>query len=117
MKSNVKYFCFFVLLLVFIFLGLFLNATTFKEVFKEGLANHGAQAFCDSHTGFELETACNKLTKYNCGITSCCIWTSDQKCKAGNASGPTFHSDEKGKSLPMDYYYFQNQCYGEKCPP
>jgi hypothetical protein len=103
------------LLSLFLFLCLFL---IFGHSFslKEGLANSGSQAFCESHSGFDLETSCNNLTKYNCGVTSCCIWTSDNKCKAGNASGPTFHSDDKGKSLPLDYYYFQNKCYGEKCP-
>jgi len=44
------------------------------------------------------------------------VWTANNQCKAGNASGPTFHSDEKGKSLPLDTYYFQGKCYGEKCP-
>jgi hypothetical protein len=73
------------------------------------------QAFCDTNKGFNLETECNKLTKYNCNLTSCCIWTSDNKCKAGSQDGPLFGSDSKGKTIPLDYYYFQNNCYGEKC--
>lgn len=83
---------------------------------KEGLAGSGSQAFCSQYSGFNLETACNRLTKHNCGNTSCCIWTSDDKCKAGNASGPTFNSNAKGKTLPLPYFYFENKCYGEKCP-
>jgi hypothetical protein len=86
----------------------------------EGLDNQiptsGSKAFCDIHSGFDLEQSCQKLTKNNCGLTSCCVWTSDDKCKAGNKSGPLFNSDSKGKTKPLDYYYFQNQCYGEKCP-
>jgi hypothetical protein len=86
----------------------------------EGLDNQmptsGSKAFCETHSGFDLEQSCNKLTKYNCGLTSCCVWTSDNKCKAGNESGPMFNSDSKGKTKPLDYYYFQNKCYGEKCP-
>jgi hypothetical protein len=86
----------------------------------EGLENQlpassSSDAFCETNKGYALEQACNKLTKNNCGITSCCVWTSDNKCKAGNHSGPLFNSDSKGKTLPLDYYYFQNQCYGDKC--
>jgi hypothetical protein len=60
-----------------------------KVVTIEGLdtqipASSGSQAFCDSHKGFDLEQSCNKLTKYNCGLTSCCVYTSDNKCKASN---------------------------------
>lgn len=48
------------------------------------LTTDSSKAFCDTNKGFNLETSCNKLTKYNCGLTSCCILTSDNKCKAGN---------------------------------
>jgi len=85
------------------------------EGLKSQIPTSGSKAFCDMHSGFDLENSCEKLTKYNCGLTSCCVWTSDNKCKAGNKSGPTFNSDSKGKTQPLDYYYFQNQCYGEKC--
>jgi hypothetical protein len=49
-------------------------------------------AFCESYRGSSgtLETSCGKLTKNNCSATSCCIWTSDSKCVAGGAGGPTF---------------------------
>ena len=80
------------------------------------LTTDSSKAFCDTNKGFNLETECNKLTKYNCGLTSCCIWTSDNKCKAGNQDGPLFGSDAKGKTIPLDYYYFQNNCYGGRCP-
>ena len=90
-----------------------------KVVTIEGLDNQmptsGSKAFCEVHNGFDLEQSCEKLTKYNCGLTSCCVWTSDNKCKAGDKSGPLFNSDAKGKTKQFDYYYFQNQCYGKKC--
>ena len=76
----------------------------------------GGEAFCEVNKGFALEQACNKLTRSNCGLTSCCVYTSDNKCKAGNASGPLFNSDENGKTQQSDYYYFQSQCYGTGCP-
>lgn len=92
-----------------------------KVITMEGLQNNplttdSSKAFCETNKGFNLETSCNALTKYNCGLTSCCIWTSDNKCKAGNQNGPLFGSDSKGKTIPLDYYYFLNKCYGEKCP-
>lgn len=107
-------------------IGLDLNGTNFSKELKsvivmEGLENNNpltissSKAFCQVNKGFNLENSCNALTKYNCNETSCCIWTSDEKCKAGNASGPLFGSDLNGKTLPLDYYYFQNNCYGEKC--
>ena len=120
---------FFIILSVIIFIKSirmnFYEANQSKELVKvitlEGMKNNplttdSSKAFCETNKGFNLETSCNKLTKYNCGLTSCCIWTSDNKCKAGNKNGPLFNSDSKGKTIPLDYYYFQNNCYGEKCP-
>lgn len=117
----------FLILSVIIFInsvGLTLNQNEQpKELIKvitiEGmnpLTIDSSKAFCETNKGFNLERSCNSLTKDNCGLTSCCIWTSDKKCKAGNENGPLFGSDSKGKTIPLDFYYFQNNCYGEKCP-
>lgn len=72
-------------------IGLNLNDPNVPKMLKqvvtiEGLtpASSGSQAFCDSHKGYDLEQSCNKLTKYNCSLTSCCVYTKDNKCKAGN---------------------------------
>jgi len=92
------------------------NAKQMEGFDNNPLNISSSKAFCDINKGAQQEIACSKLTKYNCGLTSCCVWTSDNKCKAGNQSGPLFNSDSKGKTLPLDYYYFQNQCYGPKCP-
>jgi hypothetical protein len=92
-----------------------LQVVTIEGLDTQLPASSSSTAFCDVNKGYTLEQSCNKLTKYNCGLTSCCIWTSDNKCKAGNKSGPLFNSDSNGKTLPTDYYYFQNKCYGEKC--
>jgi hypothetical protein len=75
-------------------------------------------AFCESHRGSSgtLEKSCGKLTQNNCNSTSCCVWTSDNKCVAGGVKGPTFNTDPNGKTKELDYYYFQNKCYGTKCP-
>ena len=54
----------------------------------EPLILKGSDAFCKTHTGFDLEKSCNKLTKYNCGETTCCKWTT--KCKASDKNGIIF---------------------------
>jgi hypothetical protein len=75
-------------------------------------------AFCENQrgSGATLDKSCGKLTRDNCTSTSCCVWTSDSKCVAGAADGPTFNSDSKGKTIELDYYYFQKKCYGKGCP-
>ena len=97
-----------------------------KLLTMEGLANppdtsiiiNKSDAFCESHRGSSgtLDKSCGKLTKNNCNSTSCCVWTSDSKCLAGGAKGPTFNTDSNGKTKQLDYYYFQNKCHGAKCP-
>lgn len=54
-------------------------------------------AFCESYRGSSgaLDGLCRKLTKNNCNATSCCLWTSDDKCVAGGVGGPTFTSANK----------------------
>ena len=75
-------------------------------------------AFCETHRGSSgtLDESCRKLTKNNCNSTSCCVFTSDDKCLAGGAQGPTFNSDSNGKTKALDYYYFQGKCHGNNCP-
>lgn len=92
-----------------------------KVITIEGLNNksdtsiimNSSDAFCQSYRGSsgKLDSACGKMTRNNCLDTSCCVWTSDDKCRAGNASGPTFNSDKNGKSRELDYYYFQGKKY------
>lgn len=93
-----------------------IKVITIEGLQTKPLITDSGGAFCDTNKGYSQEIACNKLTKTNCGLTSCCIWTSDNKCKAGNQDGPLFSSDSKGKTIPLDYYYFQTKCYGVECP-
>jgi len=76
-----------------------------------------SQAFCDVNKGSSgsLDESCGRLTRGNCNDTSCCVWTSNQKCAAGGIDGPTFNSDANGKTKQLDYYYFQGKCYGTNC--
>jgi hypothetical protein len=105
-------------------IGFNLNAK--KLLTMEGLTNppdtsiiiNKSDAFCESHRGSSgtLDKSCGKLTKNNCNSTSCCVWTSNNKCVAGGAGGPTFNTDSNGKTKELGYYYFQNKCHGTKCP-
>jgi len=77
-----------------------------------------SKAFCDLHKGSSgsLDESCGRLTRGNCNDTSCCVWTSNQKCAAGGVDGPTFNTDSNGATKQLDYYYFQGKCYGSGCP-
>ena len=112
-------------------IGLNLNAKPPKKqllqvVTMEGLTNNPDtsiiinknDAFCESHkeSGGTLDESCGKLTQSNCNSTSCCVFTSENKCVAGGANGPMFNTEPNGKTKSLDYYYFQNKCYGNKCP-
>ena len=112
MKSNT--------MLKILFIFLFLSALSFLNIYLNLSESFEmpdiASAFCQSKSGANLEIACNSLTQGNCGKTSCCVWTSNNKCKSGNADGPTFNTNANGKTLPLDYYYFQGKCYGSNCP-
>ena len=89
-----------------------------KDQDKKGIISSSANAFCQSYKGNSgnLNTACGNLTNQNCNATSCCILTSDKKCVAGNADGATYNTNSNGKTINLDYYYYQNKCYGDKCP-
>jgi hypothetical protein len=70
--------------------------------------------FCKSSSD-SLKKTCAKLTKKNCNATTCCVMLNGEKCVAGNQDGPTFKT-ESGKDITIDYYYYQNKCYGNSCP-
>jgi hypothetical protein len=87
---------------------------------KMELEMDGGSAFCKSHhhlpSANKLENSCSGLTKENCKSVSCCVLLNGEKCVAGGASGPTFRMETNGTKRSVDYYYYQNKCYGNKCP-
>ena len=85
--------------------------------FNTSLITDKSDAFCESHKENKnmLNQLCNKLNQKKCNSTSCCIWSSNNECVAGNKDGAIFNSDKKGKTINLDYYYYQNKCYGNKC--
>ena len=77
---------------------------------------------CDTLHGksHEIEAYCENLHPRLCKQKKCCVLgkesdTGNMKCVSGSKSGPTYHTDEEGKDINMDYYYFQGKCYGEGC--
>ncbi len=115
-KTILKIVFIFLFLSALSFLNIYLNLSESFEMPIMPFINDTANAFCQSKSGAALETSCNQLTQGNCGRTNCCVWTSNNKCKSGNANGPTFNTGSNGKTLPLDYYYFQGKCYGPNCP-
>ena len=118
----------FICLIGFIMLGMMIHFVYGEPIqlnrsVEEGMENHiimkKHDAFCEHHREKSgvLEKSCGKLTEKNCNTTSCCVWASPGKCVAGGPKGPTFQSaDKNSKTNNVDYYYYQNKCYGEKCP-
>lgn len=126
LKVFIAAFLFFSLIVFIHSLGLHLNEPNQKkkplqlvtmEAFDNSILMDKSDAFCETHSGSggELDESCEKLTQNKCNSTSCCVWTSDNKCMAGNKDGPTFNTNEYGKTHMPYFYYFQNKCYGEKC--
>jgi len=88
------------------------------EKLSTSIPMNSSQAFCQVHKGSSgsLDESCGRLTRGNCTDTSCCVWTSNQKCAAGGVDGPTFNTNTNGKTKQLDYYYFQGKCFGPNCP-
>jgi len=112
----ILFLCF--MLFVFIYFNYFNIKEGLKDMYIENnLSSDFAKSFCEStnSSGAELQTECKKLTQDNCRSTSCCIWTSNEKCDAGGKDGLLFNTDSNGKLIPLDYYYYKDQCYGKNC--
>ena len=76
---------------------------------------NGLGAFGKYSAKVELEGACERLTSKNCKTSSCCVFVNGNKCSAGDASGPTYKTDENGKPIAIDNFYYQNKCHGSGC--
>jgi len=117
---NISFAFFCIFLIIFILFLLYNqkinenNATKNKVI--ENLDSM-ADAFCktEEKSQSSLNAKCQQLTNKNCNLTSCCVLLNGEKCVAGSINGPTFNTDKNGKSKPFDYYYWQNQCFGNKC--
>lgn len=85
-----------------------------KEIKDMGL--EPALGFCEKYrsSGKLRERECNKLTKENCGMTNCCVYTNNKKCVAGSAHGPLFKT-ENGKKIDVITYHHYGKCFGANC--
>ena len=102
-KKNTKYILnIFVIVLVYLLL-ICIFVYFYNKDSKEGLqdmyidnnlSTDFANAFCAGKSGTNLKESCLKLTKDNCDSTSCCIWTSNEKCEAGNKDGLLFRTEK-----------------------
>jgi hypothetical protein len=63
----------------------------------------------------EKTTICTSIRDSDCTTSSYCVLVGDdsniQKCVPGNVQGPLVSYSD----INVDYYYYQNQCYGN-CP-
>ncbi len=94
-----------------------------KEKEHNDIVNGVTANFCKTMYGNShlIEKKCEIQTKGACKARTCCVLTKingedDLKCVAGSKLGPTYHSDDNGKDINFDYYYYQNKCYGTNCP-
>lgn len=85
-----------------------------NEIKEMGLEPH--LGFCENNrnSGKAREEACNKLSKENCGMTSCCVYTDEEKCVAGSSHGPLFKT-RNGVPLKVETYHHYEKCYGKNC--
>lgn len=85
-----------------------------KEIKDLGL--EPALGFCEKFrsSGRKRERECNKLTKENCSMTPCCVYTNNKKCVAGSAHGPLFKT-KNGQKIDVTTYHHYGKCYGENC--
>jgi hypothetical protein len=118
-KLNKNILNFSILLLIFVlFMYVYFYYKNIKEGLNTDLNTDFAKSFCDLNqsSGQVLKEKCPTLTQNNCRSTSCCIWTSNQKCEAGGENGLLFNTELSGKPIHLDYYYYKDTCYGKKCP-
>lgn len=70
--------------------------------------------FCELNNTdpISLNSKCGALTAESCNQTDCCIFINGKKCVAGDATGPTFKTDNNGEDIDYAYYSYKNMCYG-----
>jgi len=112
------------LMVFFSIIGFDLTPVQDKHVEKvvdiEAFEPISSSGFCKSYEGrrHELEKSCLKLTKSNCLSTSCCVYAKmdgKEECLSGDIHGPTFRREPNGRTRDIDFFYFRDKCYGDKC--
>lgn len=91
------------------------NKTLFDNIIQETTNDFCEKLKGNSHL---IEKQCEKQSNNKCKQRNCCVLlhnNNESKCVSGNKFGPTYHTDEQGKNINFDYYYYQNKCYGDSC--
>jgi len=83
-----------------------------KSILRSDYAND----FCKISKGDfpTIDEKCKALSKENCNLPSCCILLNGTKCVSGDATGPTYLTDQ-GNAIDYYYYLYRNKCYGSGC--
>jgi len=85
----------------------------------ESILKPSHESICDNTLGesHKTEILCSKMSKSKCSYLPCCVLASfdgKEECVSGNASGPTYHNDDKGNIRNVDYYYYQNKKFKKR---
>lgn len=122
--AYVVYMCVIILLVIMLIKleGLDMTPEKHRELDQvitiEGLTNlDRKRGFCKNNQtdAAKLEKGCNNLSRDNCNTVNCCVYLNGSKCVAGDKTGPTFSTDNSGKTVDVDTYYFRNKCHGPGC--
>jgi hypothetical protein len=92
------------------------RVSKFDTIVKNNTSNFCEKLKGNSHL---IEEECNKQSDSRCKLRSCCVLihsNNENKCVSGNRLGPTYHTDDNGNDLNIDFYYYHNKCYGNLCP-
>jgi hypothetical protein len=106
-----------ILFLLLLILGVAIyNSSNGNEGF-EIKDSYRTDAFCKANSSNlnELNNKCKKVPMKSCKKMGCCVFTSDKECVGGSKHGPIFNTDKNGKTRKLDYFYFEDKCYGEGC--
>lgn len=78
-------------------------------------ANYQLSGFCKYDRFFpeKIEQKCNALNVDTCATTSCCVLLGNNKCVAGDNSGPKYKSHYTDSDVVIkDKYFYLGRCYG-----
>lgn len=105
------------LLLIILVVAIYNSSNVNREEGFEIKDTYRTDAFCESNSSnlVELNEKCKKVPMKSCKKMGCCVFTSDKICEGGSKHGPIFNTDKNGKTRKLDYYYFNDKCYGEDC--
>lgn len=117
---------FITLMIVFQILGVNFNPVEDKHIEKvvtiESFDTDASQDIIKKNISGDLhkqEETCRGFSTRACRNSSFCVLLDGDRCHSGNRTGLTFHTDDEGKEIKYNYFWFHNKCKsraGELCP-